>query len=80
MLRSARRSDGIKPRPEDKEDVESMEPAEEVPSEELGSAPEPPELSSDSETSSWSSDLRLLCTDRLGMVNCGMLSGVRMFG
>lgn len=80
MLRSALRSDGLKPRPEDKEDEESMEAAGEVHSEELGSAPDPPELSSDSETSSWSNDLRLLCTDRLGIVNCGMLSGVSMFG
>lgn len=77
MLRSALRSDGAKLRPEKEE---STEPADEVRREELGSAPEPPELSSDSERSSWSSDLRLLCTDRLGMVNCGMLPGVSIFG
>lgn len=80
MLRSALRSDGAKLGPEDEETEESTEAADDVRKVELGSAPEPPELSSDSEASSRSSDLRLLCTDRLGMVNCGMLPGVRMFG
>lgn len=47
------------------------------------SVTELPTLSSDSTSSSslaLCADLRPLCTDRLGMVNCGMLPGVRMLG
>ncbi|TNN75049.1 hypothetical protein EYF80_014795 [Liparis tanakae] len=77
-LRSALRSDATPPKPEDEVDEGDKDDS--------GSAPELPKPSSESASSSssssgsLSSDLKLLCTDRVGMVNCGMLSGVRIFG
>lgn len=42
--------------------------------------PKPFSDSASSSPVSLSNGLEPLCTDRLGMVNCGMLSGVRIFG
>lgn len=76
-LRSALRSDRTKLNPEDDEDDESVEQAASE-ADKDDSVPELP--TSDSASSvSLSSDLKLFCTDRLGIVNCGMLSGVRIF-
>lgn len=60
-----------------------MEQAREAERDDSSSVLELPKPSSDSASStsvSLFNDLKLFCTDRLGIVNCGMLSGVRMFG
>lgn len=73
--RSALRSDRTKAKLENDADDETVAQAEET--EDSGVISEPPSLSL---LLSLSSDLKPVCTDRLGMVNCGMLSGVRIFG
>lgn len=66
-------------------DVEYVEPAGEIDANDSWSVSQLLEPSSDSASSAFvsllfSKDLKPFCTDRLGIVNCGMLSGVRIFG